>query len=277
MERKLATIAQIESIHPIVDADNLEMAIIRGWQVVVKKEEFKSGDLCVYCEIDSVLPERPEFEFMAPRKYRVKTTKFRGQISQGIAFSLKSVLHPDSDPALGADVTELLGIKKYEEPIPACLGGVASGRFPTHSIKTDEERIQNLTEMYSEYHDDYTWTATEKLDGCLDENTILETEDGEKSIKEVCETRYKGKIKSFDLDKNEIVWKNVLNHSIEENDPVIKTRLINKLRPKHWYKIILENGKEIMLSENHEIWISNLLCWRRADELDSTEEFLLKN
>ncbi len=88
MERKLATIQKIIEVHPIVNADNLERAVIKGWNVVVKKGEFQAGDLCVYCEIDSLMPERPEFEFLESKKYRIKTTKFRGQVSQGIAFPL---------------------------------------------------------------------------------------------------------------------------------------------------------------------------------------------
>lgn len=192
MERKLATIAKIEEIREHPNADALELAKIRGWQVVVKKGEFWDGDLCVYCEVDSLMPERSEFEFLAPRKYRIKTTKLRGQISQGIAFpievlesvgKLQSVLSdPNWDTLLllnkplengdeaipivpGQDVTEALGVIKYDPPIPASLGGTAKGRFPSHSIKTDEERIQNLTEIFEYYRTNYAWVATEKLDG----------------------------------------------------------------------------------------------------------------
>ena len=192
MERKLATIAKIEKLRPHENADTLELATIRGWQVVVRIGEFKEGDLCVYCEIDSLMPETPQFEFLRPRKFRIKTTKLRGQISQGIAFPL-SILpmsvcwldtpdglaiepYPGSgffDP-IGVNVTQVLGIIKYEEPIPACLGGISEGRFFSHSIKTDEERIQNLTELFQEYHDNYTWTATEKLDGSSCTYTIYD-------------------------------------------------------------------------------------------------------
>lgn len=186
MERKLATIQKISELHPIEGADQIERAVILGWNVVVKKGQFKVEDLVVYCEIDSLMPERPEFEFLRPRKFRIKTIKLKNTISQGIAFPL-SILpmsvsflnEPDDgtlivqtdfekDPgfinAIGAEVTDVLGITKYEEPIPACLGGVAKGRFPSHSIKTDEIRIQNLTDLWSEYQK-YTWVASEKLDG----------------------------------------------------------------------------------------------------------------
>jgi RNA ligase (TIGR02306 family) len=174
MERKLATIAKIESIRPHGNADTLELATIRGWQVVVRIGEFKAGDLCVYCEIDSLMPEKEEFEFLAPRKYRIKTTKLRGQISQGIAFPTTILPGEAFGLKEGADVTEMLGVIKYDPPIPASLGGVALGHFFSHSIKTDEERIQNLIDLFPEYHDNYTWTATEKLDGSSCTYTIYD-------------------------------------------------------------------------------------------------------
>ena len=193
MKRKLATIAVINEIREHPNADSLELAQIRGWQVVVRKGEFQPKDLCVYVEIDSVMPEKREFEFLAPRKYRIKTTKLRGQVSQGIAFPLsilegnieviggiRKITHNRGSLWLspGTDVTEWMGVEKYEEPIPACLGGTASGRFPSHSIKTDEERIQNLTDNFEDYRRWYLWTATEKLDGSSCTYTIYEDEFG---------------------------------------------------------------------------------------------------
>lgn len=191
MERKLATIERISEIHPIENADAIERAVIRGWNIVIKKSEFKVGDLCVYCEIDSLLPERDEFEFLRPRGFRIKTIKLRGQISQGIAFPLEvlesvgefqSVFgDPRWDTLLllnkplesgddaipivpGEDVTEALGVTKWEPQLPAELSGTAKGRFPSHSIKTDEERIQNLIDHYDTFRKE-KWIVTEKVDG----------------------------------------------------------------------------------------------------------------
>lgn len=189
--RKLATIERIAGIFPIPNAEQIERAMIRGWNVVIKKGQFKEGDLCIYCEIDSLLPNRPEFEFLRPYGFRIKTVRFRGQISQGIIFPLE-ILNiagylqsicgdhrwdtlliltnrlNNGDSAIpileGEDVTEALGIIKYEPPIPAELNGIVKGGFPSHSIKTDEERIQNLIEKYDEYKKE-EWIATEKLDG----------------------------------------------------------------------------------------------------------------
>ena len=78
----------------------------------------------------------------------------------------------------GADVTEVLGIIKYEPQIPACLAGLAKGAFPSHSIKTDEERIQNLVDLYEEYRTKYTWIATEKVDGSSTTYSIVNDEFG---------------------------------------------------------------------------------------------------
>lgn len=88
MERKLATIRKIKEIRQIEGADNIECIIIDGWQCVAKKNEYKVGDLCVYCEIDSVLPPRPEFAFLEKVKYRIRTIRLRGCVSQGIIFPI---------------------------------------------------------------------------------------------------------------------------------------------------------------------------------------------
>ena len=163
MERKLASVQTILEVSPIANSDNLEVATVLGWHVVVKKGEFIAGDKCVYCEVDSVLPDKPEFEFMRARKFRVKTIKLRGQVSQGIAFPL-SVLHEQVFPEDGLDVTELMGVKQFEIVVPACLRGKVKGGFPGFLRKTDEMRIQSVP-GFLDRHRDKTFYATEKLDG----------------------------------------------------------------------------------------------------------------
>ena len=179
--RKLATIQKILSINPIENADAIEVAQILGWKIVVKKNEFKIGDLVVYCEIDSLLPEIQEFEFLRNNKFIIRTVKFRGQISQGICFPLtilpnelqwhfnemiKSsiILHTSLDNIIGKDVTNILGITKYEPPIPAELNGNVKGAFPSFLIIANEERIQNLIQIPIEYSGQ-EFITTEKLDG----------------------------------------------------------------------------------------------------------------
>ena len=171
MERKLASIRKVENIIPIEGADMIEVSVVGGWKVVTKKGEFKPGDLAIYCEVDSFLPIKEEFEFLRKSSYkkmgeqegfRLKTIRLRGQLSQGL-------LLPASQEVLslykeGEDVTGLLGIVKYEPPIPAELAGKVKGMFPSFLRKTDEERIQNLTENYNEWKEKVFY-VTEKLDG----------------------------------------------------------------------------------------------------------------
>lgn len=102
----------------------------------------------------------------------------------------------------------------------------------------------------------------EKLDGCLNENIQLETEDGIKTIKDICENKYNGKIKSFDIFNNEIFYDNIIDYSIQEN--------IN-----NWYEIELENGHKLLLTGNHKIWIPSLMCYRSVTDLTGDEEILI--
>ncbi len=170
MGRKLASIQTIDKLEPIANADAIEKATILGWQCVVKKGEFKEGDRCVYLEIDSVLPDKPEFEFMRPRKFRVRTIRLRGQISQGLVFPLSFVpeaerkLIEEGDWKLGTDVSELLEISLYCPPIPTCLTGEIKGKFPDFIPKTDETRVQVLGNVLKRHAGTMCY-LTEKIDG----------------------------------------------------------------------------------------------------------------
>ena len=113
-ERKLAYITVIDEIKPIPNADKIELARVGGWQVVVSKEDnYKVGDKVIYIEIDSRVPSDKEcFAFLQDRKYKVKSIKLRGQVSQGLIMPL-SIL-PVGEYELYDDVTDILGIKKIE-------------------------------------------------------------------------------------------------------------------------------------------------------------------
>lgn len=118
--RKLASIQKIIDIRPIDGADRIVVADVLGWEVVVKKGDFQIGELVCYLETDSHLPPHPAWDdFMASRKYRVKTARFRKQYSQGLVIPIADL------PELAGkawqeedDVTELLKIKKWEPGEP---------------------------------------------------------------------------------------------------------------------------------------------------------------
>lgn len=166
--RKLASIQKVVSVEPIENADRLEKIKVLGWQLVAKKGEFKEGDWCVYVEIDSILPDHPDFEFMRDRKFRVKTIRLRGVISQGIAFPISILQKRNINLTImneGDDVTEILGVTKYEPEIPAKLGGDVLGKFPSYLVpKTDQTRIQSVPQALTR-NEGVELFVTEKVDG----------------------------------------------------------------------------------------------------------------
>jgi RNA ligase (TIGR02306 family) len=163
MGRKLASIQKVRTLGPIEGADSIEKATILGWTVVVRKGDFKVGDLCVYCEIDSILPEWPEFEFLRAKKFKIKTIKLRGQVSQGIAFPLKTLDKYIACKKEFTDVTDALNVTKWE-PVSGTGSYPALGNFPYFVPKTSEIRVKTTPEVL-ERHRDKTFYITEKLDG----------------------------------------------------------------------------------------------------------------
>ena len=111
MARALAHIEKIHNITPIEGADFIELVHVLGWQCVAVKGEFQEGDWAVYIEIDSKVPETEVFEFLRNKQFKIKTQKFRGALSQGIALPL-SKFPQIKNVHVGMDVTQTLGITK---------------------------------------------------------------------------------------------------------------------------------------------------------------------
>lgn len=215
-ERKLATIRQISNITPIPDADAIELASVDGWNVVVKKDEFKIGDACIYIEIDSWVPNeiapflskgKPPKEYQGIKGERLKSIMLRKQLSQGLILNYwdypnvvdafhKTRLVSENDGDF--DVTEILGIVKWEKEISANLRGIVKGNFPSYIPRTDQLRIQNMGRTFSHIKDEnYTWEVTEKLDGSS--MTVYLNKDG---VFGVCSRNY-----DLERDENNAYWK----------------------------------------------------------------------
>ena len=192
-KRHLAHIEKIVAIRPIEGADNIEVAQILGWECVVqKKDNFKVGQLAIYVEVDSIMPDKPEFEFLRARKFRIKTIKLRRQISQGLLLPLTAAFQVTATHVEeGQDVTELLGVSHYDpesslnqnqsEYIPQskflkfllkywiCRKLILpflrkkKEAWPQYISRTDEQRIQNIPRTL-EIHKDKEFYVTEKID-----------------------------------------------------------------------------------------------------------------
>ena len=185
--RKLASIQRVKSVEDIFRrgerADNVVLIKFDdiAWQCVGKRGEFVPGDLCVYVEVSTVLPENEYFAFMAKSHYKVKTAKIWGALSQGLPLPLSIfneawVVDVPTEFAVGLDVTNCFGIKRIEDLLPAQLSGEQAGLFPTHLLpKTDEDRIQSYPQLLEQIRGEEVF-ATVKLDGTS--CTVLNSPDG---------------------------------------------------------------------------------------------------
>lgn len=194
--RALAHVEKVVSTYPIEGADNVEMAQVLDFHVLVKKGEFKVGDLAVYVEVDSVLPDhRPEFEFLRSKKFRVKAMKYNkfGIISQGILFPFASLGFVSVEE--GQDVTQALGVTRLivdpDEDAPLTVtknckkkswlmrfkwyrklfANQKDGRDACHGWpdflppQSDESGVQNVFGRIAARHPADGWVVTEKVEG----------------------------------------------------------------------------------------------------------------
>jgi RNA ligase (TIGR02306 family) len=151
--RKLASVQEVLGTSPIEGADSIELVKVLGCRCVAKKGEFSTGQKVVYFEVDSFLPEEERYEFLRKtsfrdnadngRGFRIKTMKFRGQISQGLILGLGQVPEVSPDTPVDTDLTELLGVKKWFINEVSTGTGRLIGDRPEGVPMSDETRIQS--------------------------------------------------------------------------------------------------------------------------------------
>lgn len=159
--RKLASVQEITSLTPL--NDDLEIAKILGWQVVVRKGEFKPKQRVVYFEIDTQLPDW--FIEHEMTDYKAKTSIIAGVLSQGIIKPIECLKNHDHDQyKLGDDLSEVLNVKKYDDD-GQLLSVQENKEFPIYLVpKTDEPRIQSEP-RYIDIFKGKPYVATIKYDG----------------------------------------------------------------------------------------------------------------
>lgn len=287
--RKLASVQKILKLEPIEGADRIELAHVLGWNVVVKKGEFSEGDLCVYFEIDSFLPIEEKYEFLRSSSYknsellgegfRLKTQKLRGQISQGLVLPMSAF--PEIKPEENLDVTEILGIKKWEIPERASTGGTIIGELPKSVPHTDETRIQANPALLDEFKG-LEYYITTKMDGSshsisLDENGFHVTGHNYEYKDDGASDFYKF-IKERGYEENLRYWmRNHLNIKSlafqgEFCAPGIQGNKL-KLKKPEWYVFtVLVNGERVGLDEMaHIVSYSNFDGQHRIEMVPNEE------
>ena len=197
--RDLAKIAKIQAINPIEGYDRVELATVENYPVIVQKGLYEPGDLVVYVGYDTLLPIRDEFEFLRKSSYskmydmfRIRNMSMCGVYSSGIVFSL-DILPANVRQAEGVDVSEVLGIQKYDPEIAADVKvsylppkrfkwinkkmgryawyrklffvKVGGGNYPETVSKSDETNIEKIFGHLKEKHPISRYYVTEKMEG----------------------------------------------------------------------------------------------------------------
>jgi hypothetical protein len=260
--RNLVSIKTITNLEPIPDADRIVKATIDGgWPVVVKKDEFKIDDKCIYFEIDSIVPtDDPRFKFLEKESKiynglkgaRIRSIKLKKTLSQGLALPIKEFEKELKEK----DLTTAIKVQKWIPPeemeiepvvkssswrdfllkcLPVSLRKKAysylypktSGTFPKWLKKTDQER-------------------------CVSGDTLVITNNGEKKIKDLNSSD--SLISSYDI--------------VTQQECMAKiTNIMSKNMEKHWLKLITESGKEIICTTDHRIFMPDLKVFRLASDL----------
>lgn len=255
-----------------------------GFSLVAQKDLYQVGEEVVYIQPDYSLSDIPLFEsfirpFGDPKKsklgsnYRIRAVKFNLHTGDYEPTYSVGILLPSSEvvkylgigPDLSRlDLVERLGITKWEEPENNSGGGlyVKGGRsYPEGVYKTDETNVNNLWgHLENKISYPVYLIGSEKVDGCLDENTLITTDSG--------------KIKISELNGKH----DILTHNFETNeDEFVKIKnLLIRDNIDNWYKITLEDDTELIITDNHPIYLPELDCFRNVDELNEGDVVLKK-
>lgn len=269
--RKLASVQRIWKIEPIEGADRIELAHVLGWQCVVNKGQFQEMDPAVYFEVDSFLPIAPEYEFLRATSYRktdimgegfrLRTMKFRGQISQGLLLPVSAFPAIPTDAEVGTDVTELLGVKKWEIEERITTGGTMIGTLPYDIPHTDETRVQAEPDLIQAFAGLPYYIST-KMDGSshsvgIDENGFHVTghnyeykDDGKSPFYELVKSMgLQEKMEVFAAD-NKL---SVFTIQGELCAPGIQKNRLKLTKPAWYVFTIRENGKRVGLTRMLEL------------------------
>lgn len=270
MSNFVVQVVTVNGIEPIEGADQIELAVIKGYRCVVQKNQYKVGDLAVYIPEQAIVPD-PIIAAMnltgklaGSKKNRVKAIKLRGCLSQGLLLNPRkegySFLLGMNDHFEGQDVAEHLGIVKYEEPIPTHMAGEVYNAGQPFTVAYDIENIKNYPDVIKEGE---IVVMTEKCHGCADYDTLIDTlEHGEIKIGDVVRNKMHVHVKSMDVNTGEVQFNLIEGHQELENNG-------------GWYELETEDGKIVKLTGNHPVWLPELNAYRRVDELEGTEKVLI--
>ena len=146
MSSLIVEVSTIDEVLPHPNADNLALAVVKGWQTVIGKDQYKKGDKVIYIPPDSVLPTELSDKLGVTKylsKGRVRCIKLRGEMSFGLIIDVEN-----KQLEVGTDVAILYGISKWEPPLR--LGGKSCSEHPMLQRYTDIENLRNFPNIFNE-------------------------------------------------------------------------------------------------------------------------------
>lgn len=268
MSKHEVKVVKVENVRVHPNADSLEITDVWGYQCVVGKGKHKVGDLLAFIEPDYTVPlNKPEFAFLDKGKgklrERITMRKFRGEPSYGL------LIPAPAGSQEGDDVMSLLDVERYEPPMGGSGKGGPTG-FMSGLCETGPEfpvPVYDL-EAFKKYHklfeEGEDVILTEKVHGCLHEDTLISTALGPMTISYIVENKLQVDAKSFNHTSFEVEWQ-----------PITDWMCSDSTNDTEWFLIELEDGTKIKLTGNHRVWLPELGCYREVDKLTKDVLFLL--
>lgn len=242
-ERALAYIVNVDDVAPIEGADNIELAQVGGWRVIVNKHQFKPGDAAVFFEIDSLIPETEWSEFLRPKKFRIKTYKLNKfhVISQGLLMPME-ILPKNKQFNVGDDVTKVLGVtyyvkedneRKAKSENPNAKYNRMAARHPKLAkkkwFKWFMRRSWGRKLLYvflgSSKKDETkkfpSWIKKTDEDRCLIGNTKVDTDIGKVRIADIVNKNINVNVKSYNVMTGDIEYKPIVSRQKYDNNETL--------------------------------------------------------
>jgi hypothetical protein len=293
-ENYAAIVVEIKTLVPLDKCDNVQAAIIMGNQVVVSKE-VKVGDIGLFFPVETALSKeylsannlyrKPELNNDSTQKGyfeengRIRCVKFRGHKSEGlfmpmlsIDFAFKNVssygfnLGDCFDELNNVPICSKYIVKANKTPgQPGSKKNKADKKYESKLVENQFRFHEDTSQLYRNIHKinpDDLISITYKLHGCVSEDTIINTDQGDFTIKFIVDNKLKVNIKAFDIETNQIVYVPIDEYYLLKNDG-------------EWYEIELEDGTTLKITGNNPVWLPELNCYRKAELLNVSDVLLI--
>ena len=252
----IVDVCVVKEVKPHKGSDRLSLAIVKGWQVVTGRDQYKAGDVVVFIPPDTLVPGELADKLNIRNylggkdKNRVKTVRLRGEMSFGLAIDVPE----GKDWEVGYNCASDLNIKKYDPPMRATAGDAAP-EDALFTRYTDIENIRNFPDIFKEGE---RVVATEKADGCFRGDQKIMLPNGEQIP--ISEVKVEDLVLSYDEESGKFVPGKV-------EDVIVKSA------DKEWVHLDFDNDKEIVCTSNH-LFLTKNRNWVKAKDLTEEDELV---